>query len=396
MKIKLGVFFGGKSVEHEVSIITALQAIENMDRDKYDIVPIYITKDNRMYCGDFVSDIKQYKNIENLLRISTQVTLVQKDNKVVLLRVNKKFYEKEVYDYIDIAFPIVHGTNVEDGTLQGYLKMFNLPYVGCDVTASAIGMDKYVSKIILKENNIPVLECKCFYKNEKIEDIIKEVEANIEYPVIVKPINLGSSVGIVVAKNRDELEEGIEDAFTYARKILIEKAIKNLREVNCSVLGDYEECSASECEELDKTADILSYEDKYMSGGKKTGGSKSHMNAGVLKLPADIPNELKDKIQDLAKKTFKVLGCSGVIRIDFLIEEDTNNVYVNEVNTIPGCLSFHLWRAAGKEYKELLNDMIELALKRNREESNMVFSFETNVLEGYADGGLKGGKGKIN
>ena len=396
MKIKLGVFFGGKSVEHEVSIITALQAIENMDRDKYDIVPIYITKDNRMYCGDFVSDIKQYKNIENLLRISTQVTLVQKDNKVVLLRVNKKFYEKEVYDYIDIAFPIVHGTNVEDGTLQGYLKMFNLPYVGCDVTASAIGMDKYVSKIILKENNIPVLECKCFYKNEKIEDIIKEVEANIEYPVIVKPINLGSSVGIVVAKNRDELEEGIEDAFTYARKILIEKAIKNLREVNCSVLGDYEECSASECEELDKTSDILSYEDKYMSGGKKTGGQKNHMNAGVLKLPADIPNELKDKIQDLAKKTFKVLGCSGVIRIDFLIDEDTNNVYVNEVNTIPGCLSFHLWRAAGKEYKELLNDMIELALKRNREESNMVFSFETNVLEGYADGGLKGGKGKIN
>ena len=395
MKIKLGVFFGGKSVEHEVSIITALQAIENMNREKYDIVPIYIAKDNKMYCGDFVDDIKQYTNIENLKRISTQVTLSLKDNKTVLLRTNKKFYENEVYDYIDVAFPIVHGTNVEDGTLQGYLKMFNLPYVGCDVTSSAVGMDKYVSKTILKENNIPVLDCRCYYKNEEVEDIVKNVEENIEYPVIVKPINLGSSIGIVVAKSKEELEEAIEDAFTYARKILIEKAIKNLKEVNCSVLGDYEECNASECEELDKTSDILSYEDKYISGGKKTGGAKQSMNAGVLKLPADISKELKEKIQTLAKETFKILGCTGVIRIDFLIDEDTDKVYVNEVNTIPGCLSFHLWRAAGMEYPELLDKEIELALKRNREENNMIFSFDTNVLEGYANGGLKGGKGKL-
>ena len=396
MKIKLGVFFGGKSVEHEVSIITALQAIENMDKEKYDIVPIYIAKDNKMYCGDLMDDIKQYTHIDNLLNVSTQVTLAQRDNKVVLLRTNKKFYENELYDYIDVAFPIVHGTNVEDGTLQGYLKMFNLPYVGPDVTASAVGMDKYVSKILFKENGIPVLDCKCYYKNEETEDIVKSVEQDLEYPVIVKPINLGSSVGIAVAKNKEELEEAIEDSFTYSRKILIEKAIKNLKEVNCSVLGDYEECRASECEELDKTPDILSYEDKYISGGKKTGGAKQSMNAGVLKLPADISDELKEEIQNLAKKTFKVLGCNGVIRIDFLIDQDINKVYVNEVNTIPGCISFHLWRAAGIEYPELLDKMIELALKRNREESNMVFSFETNVLEGYANGGLKGGKGKLN
>ena len=146
MKIKLGVFFGGKSVEHEVSIITALQAIENMNKEKYEIIPIYIAKDNKMYCGDLVADIKQYTNIDNLKKISTQVTLSLKDNKTVLLRTNKKFYENEIYDYIDIAFPIVHGTNVEDGTLQGFLKMFNLPYVGCDVTSSAVGMDKYFKR----------------------------------------------------------------------------------------------------------------------------------------------------------------------------------------------------------------------------------------------------------
>lgn len=395
MKIKLGVFFGGKSVEHEVSIITALQAIENIDKEKYDVVPVYIAKNNKMYCGDLIDDIKQYIHIDNLLNLSTQVTLAQKDNKVVLLKTNKKFYENEIYDYIDVAFPIVHGTNVEDGTLQGYLKMFNLPYVGCDVTSSAVGMDKYVSKVLLKENGIPVLDCKCYYKNEEIEDIIKSVEKDLEYPVIVKPINLGSSVGIAVAKNKEELEEAIEDSFTYSRKILIEKAIKNLKEVNCSVLGDYEDCKASECEELDKTADILSYEDKYLSGGKKTEGAKQSMNSGVLKLPANINNELKEEIQTLAKRTFKILGCNGVIRIDFLIDEDINKVYVNEVNTIPGSLSFHLWRAAGMNYTELLDKMIELALKRNREESNMIFSFDTNILEGYANGGLKGGKGKL-
>lgn len=392
MKIKLGVFFGGKSVEHEVSIITALQAIENMNKEKYEIIPIYIAKDNKMYCGDCVADIKEYTNIDNLKKISTQVTLSLKDNKTVLLRTNKKFYENEIYNYIDIAFPIVHGTNVEDGTLQGYLKMFNLPYVGCDVTASAVGMDKYISKIILKKNDIPVLDCKCFYKNEETGEIIKKVEEDIKYPVIVKPINLGSSVGIVVAKNSEELEEAIEDAFTYARKILIEKAIENLKEVNCSVLGDYEECNASECEELDKTSDILSYEDKYISGGKKTGGAKQSMNAGVLKLPANISKEQKEKIQRLAKETFKILGCTGVIRIDFLIDEETNKIYVNEVNTIPGCLSFHLWRETGVMYTDLLDKEIELALKRNREEQNMTFSFDTNVLEGYANG-LQGGKG---
>ena len=224
MKIKVGVFFGGKSVEHEVSIITALQAIENIDRNKYDVVPVYITKDNKMYCGNFISNIKEYKNIENLLHVSSQVTLAQRGNKVILLRCNKKFYESPVYDYIDIAFPIVHGTNVEDGTLQGYLKMFNLPYVGSDVISSAVGMDKYVCKCLLKENNIPVLDCKCFSLkdyNDSLENIINNVEKEIPYPVIVKPVNLGSSVGIKIAKTKEELEDAISDAFSYSKKILV-------------------------------------------------------------------------------------------------------------------------------------------------------------------------------
>lgn len=400
MKIKLGVFFGGKSVEHEVSIITAIQAIENMDKEKYDIIPIYITKDNKMYCGEKVGDIKCYKNIEELLSSSTQVTLAQKDDKVCLIKCDKKMFENIVYDYIDIAFPIVHGTNVEDGTLQGFLKMFNLPYVGCDVTSSAVGMDKYIFKCLLKDNNIPIIDGKCYTADEynaNLDGIINSIEESINYPVIVKPVNLGSSVGIKIAKDRAALEDAVSNAFIYAKKVIVERAVMNLKEVNCSVVGDYEECEASECEEPVKTDEILSFNDKYISGGKKMGvksDNEKSMNAGVLKLPAEISSEMRAKIQDLSKRTFKVLGCTGVVRIDFIIDQDTNDVFVNEINTIPGSLSFHLWKATGVKYSDHLDKMINLALKRNREESNMTFSFDSNILAGY-ENGFGGTKGKL-
>lgn len=393
MKIKVGVFFGGKSVEHEVSIITAIQAIENMDKNKYDIVPIYITKDNKMYSGDLIGDISNYKDVDNLLKNSIQIMVAQKNNKVVLLRTDKKIYQNDIYDYIDVAFPIVHGTNVEDGTLQGFLKMFNLPYVGCDVISSSVGMDKYVCKCVLKDNDIPILECKCISAkdyNKDTDNTIKEIENKFSYPVIVKPINLGSSVGIKIARNQEELKDAIENAFIYSRKILVERAIKNLKEINCSVVGDYEFAKASECEEPVKTDEILSYKDKYISGGKKTGAMKS-MNASVLKLPANIDNNVKARIQELALKTFDVLGCSGVIRIDFMIDNDTNEIFVNEVNTIPGSLSFHLWKATGLNYTKLLDELIDLALKRNREEKDITYSFDSNILSGVSMKSLKGG-----
>lgn len=401
MKIKLGVFFGGNSVEHEVSIITAIQATENMDKEKYEVIPIYIAKNNKMYCGELVGDIKNYKDINNLIANSTQVTLAQIGDKVALVRCDKKMFEKLVYQYIDVAFPIVHGTNVEDGTLQGYLKMFNLPYVGCDVVSSSVGMDKYIFKCLLKENGIPIIDCKCFTLdqfNENPENITKVVEENINYPVIVKPVNLGSSVGIKIAKDRDSLEEAIADAFGYAKKVLVERAVTNLKEINCSVVGDYEECEASECEEPVKTDEILSFNDKYISGSKKLGGTKGEneksMNAGVLKLPAEISAETRAKIQELSKKTFKVLGCSGVVRIDYIIDQDSGEIFVNEINTIPGSLSFHLWKATNLKYKDLLDKVINLSLKRRREEENMTFSFDSNILAGY-ENGFGGTKGKL-
>lgn len=278
--------------------------------------------------------------------------------------------------------------------------MFNIPYVGSSIISSAVGMDKYVFKCLLKENDIPVLDCKSYTLkdyNESLENIIEEVEKDISYPVIIKPVNLGSSIGIKIAKTKEELEDAISNAFSYSNKIIVEKAIENLKEVNCSVLGDYEEAKASECEEPVKTDEILSFNDKYISGGKKIPNkinNEKSMNEGVLKLPADIDKETKKTIQELSIKTFKILGCSGVVRIDFIIDKDDNKIYVNEINTIPGCLSFHLWKATKLDYTKLLDNLIELSLKRNREENNMTFSFDSNILSQYSLEGLKGTKMK--
>ena len=398
MKIKLGVFFGGRSVEHEVSIISAIQAINYIDKEKYDIIPIYITRENDMYVGENIAKIESYSNLNELLKQSQRVVLMSNNGKGELMKYPFKMFGKNVYDYIDVAFPIVHGTNVEDGALQGYFKTLNLPYVGCDVTASAVGMDKYIMKTILKDNDIPVLDCLVFSikdYNDGIEEIISKIEKKIEYPVIVKPINLGSSVGIKIGRDKAGLEAALEYAFQYSKKVLVEKAITNLREINCSVLGDYEEAIPSECEEPIGSDEILSYEDKYISSGKTKGGSKG-MSSLQRKLPADLEKSQKEEVQDLAVKTFKALGCNGVSRIDFMIDGDKNKVYVNEINTIPGSLAFYLWNETGIKYTELLDKLISLSLKRVREEQDITYDFNTKILEGVKLGGVKGSKTKLN
>ena len=403
MKLKLLVLFGGKSVEHEVSVISALQAIASMDADKYDIIPVYITKENEFYTGLECSMIEEYKDIPALLKKSTRCVLMKTDGGVKLLRYPFKKFGNNVISDIDVAFPIVHGTNVEDGALQGYLKTLGLPFVGCDVTASAVGMDKYVMKTVLKDNDIPVLDCLRFYLSDYDDAaaIIKKCEDRIGYPVIVKPVNLGSSVGISVAHSAGELEDSLDHAFKFATVVLVERAITNLKEINCSVCGDTAKAEASECEAPAKADEILSYEDKYLSGGGgkkggKTGGSKG-MASLSRKIPADISPERREEIRRLAVKAFQVLGCNGVSRIDFMIDQDEDKVYLNEINTIPGSLSFYLWEPLGVPYRELLDRMIELALKRKREEDSVTFSFESNILniDRSFTAGSKNGKLKV-
>ncbi|MBR2078814.1 MAG: D-alanine--D-alanine ligase [Clostridia bacterium] len=408
MKIKVGVMFGGKSVEHEISIISAIQAIGHLNKEKYDVIPIYITKNNEFYIGEKVGDIKSYTDINSLLKESQRVIMLNEGGKVKLIRYPMKKFGKNELDYIDVAFPVVHGTNVEDGTLQGYLQMFNIPYVGCDVLSSAVGMDKYVMKTVLKDNGIPVLDCKCFTAKEYDDDVdavIEKVETAIGYPVIVKPVNLGSSIGISKAENRDELYDSLDTAFRYASKVLIETAVQNLKEINCSVLGDYEEAEASECEEPVSSDKILTFAEKYIGDGsakgakgtkggvKGSGGSKG-MATLKRKIPADITDEQRTLIREYAVKAFKCLGCGGVSRIDFMMDTKTGNIWLNEINTIPGSLSFYLWEPLGVKYTELLDRMISLALKRERENSSITYTFDSNVLQGVnLGGGTKGAKG---
>lgn len=397
MKIKVGVFFGGKTVEHEVSIISALQAVNAFDKEKYEIIPIYITKENKMYVGDEIGEVESYKKIDELIKKSKEVILVSEDQRLNIVLYPIKKFGKSIYNTIDVAFPIVHGTNVEDGTFQGYLRHLGIPFVGCDVLASATGMDKYVMKTILKESGIPVLDC-CRLNDiqygDNPEEAYNKIEEKLNYPVIVKPANLGSSVGIKIAKDKEELVEALEYAFQFARQVIVEQAIISLKEVNCAVLGDYEEAKASECEEPVTSDEILSYEDKYLSG-EKTSGSKG-MSGTKRILPANISEELREEIREMAVKTFQALDCNGVSRIDFLIDTKKNKVWVNEINTIPGSLSFYLWESLGITYDELLDEMIGLALKRSRVEQRIVYSFDSNILEGASFGGLKGLKGLKN
>ena len=392
MKIRVGVFFGGKSVEHEVSVISGLQAYNSFDRDKYEPVPIYITKDNELYTGAAVGDISNYKNIPALLQRSTRVFFMCEQGQVQLIRYPVKKMGNSVVAQIDVAFPVVHGANVEDGSFQGFLRHYNIPIVGCDVAASAVTMDKYVMKTVLKDNDIPVLDCVTLNVREYERDeeaSCDKIEGKIGYPVIVKPVNLGSSVGIKVAKDRDELREALEYAFTFGPRVLVEHAIMNLREINCAVLGDYEQAQASECEEPISSDEILSYEDKYVAGGK--GGSEG-MRTAKRELPANLTEEKREEIRQMAVKTFQVLNCSGVSRIDFMIDRDTDQVYVNEINPIPGSLAFYLWEALGKPYAQLLDDMVRLALKREREEKSVLTSFDSNILQNANLSGAKGVK----
>ncbi len=402
MKLKVAVLFGGKSTEHEISIISAIQAIGHINKEKYEVIPVYMTKNNDYYVGEFINKIEEYTHIPDLLKKSTQVMWVKDGDKVSLMRYPMKKFGNNVMSQVDVAFPIVHGTNVEDGTLQGFLATLGLPVVGCDVLSSAVGMNKYVMKTVLKDNGIPVLDCKCYsWKDyEDVDSLVAKIEKEFTYPVIIKPLNLGSSIGIKKASDREGLLEALDLGFEFSKKILVEPAITELKEINCAVLGDYESAQASECEEPVNSDDILSFEDKYIGGAKgsakggaKTGGSKG-MASLKRKIPADITSEMRDEVRKMAVDAFTCLGCSGVSRIDFMLDKSTNRVYLNEINTIPGSLSFYLWEPLGMKYEQLLDNMIQLALKADRESHKVVYSFETNVLEGvHLGGGSKGAKG---
>ena len=398
MKLNIAVFFGGESVEHEVSIISAHQAIEALDKNKYNVIPVYVSKERKLYVSDLLKDMSNYKDLKHLISQCTQVSITSEDNRVVIRPVKPSLFGPKELGTIDVAIPVMHGTNGEDGTIQGFFEMLKVPYAGCDLYGAAIGQDKVLQKNVLNDNNLPITNWFWVYGSEmdtRQSEILDKVHRLI-YPVIIKPARTGSSVGISIAHNDEEYLACFDEARQYDEKIITEKVVKPMREINCSVVGDSYSCVASVLEEVSSVSqdELLSFSDKYLGGGKSTKSEGSKGMASTARIvPAPLTDEQTRLIQQLAKETFRILGTSGVCRIDFLMDADTKKVYVNEINTIPGSLAFYLWQAAGVSFSELMDKLVELALDRERRRSKMTFSYETNILSNFSASSAKGCKG---
>ncbi len=383
MKTKVGVFFGGRSTEHEISVISANEAINAFNPEKYEIIPIYVSKDGHWYTGRELLTLSNYRNIPELLKKVTEVYMRPVYGDFNLYSVKKPMFGKDIVDILDVALPVFHGTNVEDGKFEGVLETIGLPYAGCNTLASANGMDKITMKMILRSEGVPVVDYVWLTDQQWASDrdaMIKKIEDTLGYPVIVKPADLGSSIGIGAAHDRDQLVERLNEASRFSSRLIVEHMVTALREINCSVLGDADEYETSVLEEPIKAEEILSYGDKYMGGG---------MHAAQKRIPAQLPDDVAATCRRLAGETFRVLGCHGVSRVDLIMDDDTKKVYVNEINTIPGSLSYYLWEAGGLSFEALIDRLMKLAFKRRRAEEGKTLSFAQNIFA--MGGGTKGG-----
>lgn len=395
--MNIGVFFGSRSVEHEVSVITAQQAIKTLRAlGKYTVVPIYISKAGEFYTGDYLLELEHFKDLNMVMDKAQKVHVSKQDGRGCLIKSPVKALGKNVVNYFDVAFPIVHGSYGEDGSLQGLFEQLSIPYVGCSVLSAALTMDKIAAKMVLAASGVKVVDYFWFNSEEwfsKDDALIAQIEKQFGYPVIVKPSDIGSSVGVSVAKDKASLVDAINLVRQFSERVLIEKYVKNLQEINISVLGDCEGHKLSVCEEPISANEFLSYADKYAGGGSKGSKASSESSGGMSsakrEIPAKISTELKTEIERCANIAFRALDCSGVSRIDFIIDKDDQSVYVNEFNTIPGSLAFYLWEASGKPFAELLEDLISLALKRKRRREKLTFSNSVNILANANLNGVK-------
>lgn len=373
-KIKVAVIFGSRSVEHEVSIVTAMQVFENINRDKYEIIPVYIDKSGRWLVGNKLQKIENFKTLKLGIKAPEYIFQVSPSVKTLSPKSAFKFFNKIK---ADIYFPVIHGTYGEDGTIQGMFEMANVPYTGSGVTGSAVGMDKIIQKSVFKDNGIPVVEHVWFLKsdwqNDKVK-IINNIEKVLSYPVFVKPANLGSSVAINKAGGLKELQNAIEIASNFDRRIIVEEGKEKIVEINCSVIGN-NKLTASVCEQPIKGEQMLTYEDKYIKGRKTKG------MAGLSRLvPAPISEELTQKIQETAKKAFKAVDAFGIARIDFMIRPSTEDFWITEINTLPGSLSFYLWEKTGLSFPDLLDKLIELGFERHKERQSLMTSYDSDLI----------------
>ena len=381
MRLNIGVIFGGKSVEHEISIISAIEAMGYADENKYKIIPIYIDKDNTWYTGEHLKSIINFRDIDLVKRYAKKVALVKIDKSFALQRLG--LFKKNLC-VIDIIVPIGHGAYLEDGSLQGYLNMLGVPYAGPSVLVAALGQDKVIQKELLSFNNIPVVNYTWFYSYElNDKKLVQERLSKLKYPVLIKPSSLGSSIGIEIAEDEKDFFKKVKNTMKYDKKILVEEKVNNVKEINISVLGNYKKVEVSEIEEINSNDNFYSFKEKYVNNFSK-------IQEKDKKTKPIISKEMIEDMKEYAINTFKVLDGNGVARIDFLINDKTKEIYVNEINTIPGSLSSYLWKAKRKDQTELFDDLISIAVDNKKDDEQLQKVIPGNLLERFDS--LKGDK----
>lgn len=395
MKKQVGVIFGSRSCEREVSIISAVQLIRHIDKEKYDVIPVYVDEHGSWFTGEKLKDISTYKpfreNQEGIIRVFPDLS----SGSGALLTVHKGSGllgkdRIEIAARVDVFVVVMHGLNGEDGTLQGLLELANIPYTSTGVAGSSLGMDKIMMKQFFRGAGLPVLPGIWFSRNQYTADmssVLSRIEKEMGFPVFIKPANLGSSIGVSRADDLVSLADGLEVAFEYDRRVLVEKGLEKPIELNCSVLGYDEDVTASPIEMPLNSDEFLDFRDKYLSGGGSKGMASLHRV-----LPAPIEEEMKNMIQEMSREIFRMLDCKGVVRIDYMFDRDTEKLYITEINTIPGSLAFYLWENDGLSYSNLIDKMIEYAEKAHADKNNANYAYTSDILSNVSLG-TKGSKG---
>lgn len=381
MKLKIGVIFGGNSLEHELSIITALQAMDNIDTDKYEVVPIYITKDLVWYSSGCLRYIDSFNNFNLIERYAKKVNLINKNGRFILQSAG--LIKRELTE-LHLVIPMVHGRGTEDGTIQGYLQMVGIPYVSNNIYSSVICQDKVFTRQLLEYNELPTLKYIWFFDNEynkNKNELFKKID-KLNYPLIVKPATLGSSIGIRTVKRKEELDTVINEVLKYDRKVIVEEKIADVLEYQVSILKTNDKLFVSSIEEIETNLEYRDYSDKY--------NLENYLNGNIVRtVPANISEKMHDEIIELAKKTIDFLNNTGLCTVDFLYDRKSKKLYIDEINSIPSCFSHHLWEEVNISYKELFTIMINDTIENVNKDNNMIKKMDMSVLKGLKNSDIR-------
>ncbi len=390
-KTVVGVIFGGRSVEHEVSIVTAHQIMRAFDPERYEVIPVFISRDGRWFTGAPLLEIKNYQNeIVSLPGVKSVILSPATHHHGLIVNPAAGLLSKSEIIRLDVIFPAIHGTHGEDGTLQGLIEMADIPYVGCPVLASALANDKITCKALLQQHGIPVVEGVSFSRSDWMSNpdaIIARIHQTLTYPLFIKPATTGSSIGIGRAADETLLRASIDVAAHFDRRVLVESAVTDCVEINCSVLGNVGDIRASVLEQpVSYNEMMLTYEEKYLRGSE---GMKSAERI----IPAPLSAELTQRIQAAAVQAFQAIDGHGIARIDFLVRPQEDTFYLNEINTLPGSLSFYLWEATDLSWRELVDHLVKLARDAHAEKRRNTYDYQTDLINLTSARGLKGIKG---